>query len=278
MQSYCDGEEGRVSVSARLSRALVIAGIALAGSAALSAGRSATTSAVPYTDPDAVGSIGLCNQAGQQITSGSVTAQPFAWRAVSTQPAPSPYNNTGRTATLVAYQPQQGLPAGDWSGTQLTTSSRYTNPANPMAAATAADQTLQDIIAEYPPRWDGFLQLRIYLGTANEQAYDQNYPSLNIQVTGDTWRAVGGSTVNCASGTAESSESALLPSTTTTAAPTTAPSDATPSTPPPPRAKARRAAPNPTAAFALGARALLGARRLRRIPPRKSPPNRRTSR
>jgi hypothetical protein len=218
-----------VSVSTRLSQALFIAGIALAGSVALSAGTSATSPAAPYTDPDAVGSIGLCNQSGQQITSGSVTAQPFAWRAVSTQPAPSPYNNTGRTATLVAYQPQQGLPAGDWSGTQLTSSSRYSNPANPMAAATAADQTLQNIIAEYPPKWSGFLQLRIYLGTANEQAYDQQYPSLNIQVTGDTWQAVGGSTVNCASGTAESLESALLPPTTTTAPPTTAPPSATPS-------------------------------------------------
>jgi hypothetical protein len=227
MQSCCGGGGQRVSVLARLSQALVVAGLALAGSVALTAGVSATTSAAPYTDPDAVGSIGLCNQAGQQITSGSVTAQPFAWRAVSTQPAPSPYNNTGRTATLVAYQPQQGLPAGDWSGTQLTSSSRYSNPANPMAAATAADQTLQDIVAEYPPKWDGFLQLRIYLGTANEQAYDQHYPSLNIHVTGDTWQAVGGSTVNCASGTAESLESVLLPSTTTTAPPTPAPSIST---------------------------------------------------
>ena len=93
---------------------------------------------VPYTDPDAVGSIGLCNQAGQQITSGSVTTKPFAWRAVSTQPAPAPYNNAGRTATLLAYQPLQDLPAGDWSGAQMTSSSSYTNPANPMAAATAA--------------------------------------------------------------------------------------------------------------------------------------------
>jgi hypothetical protein len=212
-----------VSVSSRLSQGLVIGGFALASCVGFTGAAGAATSAAPYTDPDAVGSIGLCNQAGQQITSGSVTAQPFAWRAVSTQPAPSPYNNTGRTATLVAYQPQQSLPAGDWSGTQLTTSARYSNPANPMAAATAADQTLQDIIEEYPPKWDGFLQLRIYLGTANEQPYDQRYPSLNIQVTGDTWQAVGGSTVNCASGTAESLESVLLPSTTTTAPPTTTP-------------------------------------------------------
>ena len=185
-------------------------------------GLAAASSAAPYTDANAVGSIGLCNQAGQQISSGSVTAQPFAWRAVSTQPAPAPYNNAGRTATLVAYQPQQGLPPGDWSGTQLTSSSSYSNPANPMAAATAADQSLKDIVEAYPPRWDGFLQLRIYLGTVNEQAYTVHYPALNIQVTGSTWQAVGGSRVNCASGTSVSLESELLPS-TTTSAPTTSP-------------------------------------------------------
>src|SRR6202034_1112123 len=99
--------------------------------------------------------------------------------------------------------------------------SRYTNPANPMAAATTDDQSLQDIIEQYPPKWDGFLQLRIYLGTANEPGYTQHYPALNIQVTGDTWQAVGGSSVNCSSGTSESLESVVLPSTTTTTPATT---------------------------------------------------------
>ena len=189
---------------------------------------AAATSTVPYADPDAVGSIGLCNQAGQQITTGSITTRPFAWRAVSTQAAPAPYNNAGRTATLVAYQPQQALPAGDWSGTQMTASSSYTNPANPMAAATDGDQSLQSIIEEYPPRWDGFIELRMYLGTANQEPYESQYPALNIQVTGDTWQAIGGSPVNCASGTAQSIESVLLPSSTTT----TTPTKAQPTTPP----------------------------------------------
>jgi hypothetical protein len=198
---------------------------AVAGILMLTAGpaAAAASSAAPYADPDAAGSIGLCNQAGQQITSGSITTKPFAWRAVSTQPATAPYNSAGRTATLVAYQPQQGLPSGDWSGAQMTSSSRYTNPANPMAAATAADQSLQDIIEQYPPKWDGFLQLRIYLGTANEPGDTQSYPALNVQVTGDIWQAVGGASVNCSSGTSESLESIVLPSTTTTS----------PATPPP---------------------------------------------
>jgi membrane protein implicated in regulation of membrane protease activity len=135
---------------------------------------------------------------------------------------------------LVAYQPQQALPPGDWSGAQMTSSSSYTNPANPMAAATANDQSLQDIIDQYPPVWDGFLQLRMYLSTADKQAFTLHYPTLDIQVTGTTWRAVGGSPVNCASGTAVSIESVLLPSSTTTTSTTVAaaapPPAATPTT------------------------------------------------
>jgi hypothetical protein len=216
-----------VNVLARRTHVLLVAALGLAGSLALTGGASASV-APPYTDANVVGSIGLCNQAGQQITSGSVTTTPFAWRAVSTQPAQAPYNNAGRTATLVAYQPQEGLPPGDWSGAQLTSSSRYSNTANPIAAATDGDQSLQDIIEQYKPEWDGFLQLRMYLGTANEQAYTLHYPALNIQVTGGTWQAVGGVPVNCASGTSVSIESILLPSSTPPAAvsPTTTSSTA----------------------------------------------------
>ena len=181
----------------------------------LNGAAAAATATVPYTDPNAVGSIGLCNQAGQQITSGSISTAPFAWRAVSTQPAQAPYNNAGRTATLLAYLPLQALPAGDWSGEEMTSSSSYTNPANPMAAATKGDQSLQSFIEAYPPKWNGFVQLRMYLSTANHQAYEAQYPTLNIQVTGDTWQAVGGSPVNCASGTAVSIETVLLPTSTT---------------------------------------------------------------
>src|SRR5580658_7087718 len=89
-------------------------------------GLASAATAVPYTDPDVAGSIGLCNQAGQQVTSGSVDTVPFTWRAVSTQPASSPYDNAGRRATLVVYQPLQNIPAGDWSGETLTAASSYT--------------------------------------------------------------------------------------------------------------------------------------------------------
>lgn len=193
-------------------------GLALAGST----GAAAASSAVPYTDHSVVGSIGLCNRAGHQVTSGSIDAKPFAWRAVSTQPASAPYNNKWRTATLYAFQPQQGLTADEWSGRPLTASSRYTNPANPMTAATNGDESLKDFTEEFRPKWDGFLQLRIYLDTQNQAAYSLHYPALDIQVTGNTWHAVGGSTVNCSSGTAESLETIVQPA--DTAEPGTSPS------------------------------------------------------
>jgi len=166
---------------------------------------------VPYSDPGAVGYIGLCTEQGQQITSGSTSAAPFAWRAVSSTPAQVPYDGPSRTAILMAYQPIQGLAPGDWSGDQLTASSRYSNPANPMVAATATDWSLAQFLTEFRPEWDGLLQLRIYLGADNKPTYSVHYAALDIQVTGDTWHAVDGGPVNCASGTAESIESILLP-------------------------------------------------------------------
>ncbi len=200
---------------------MTVLGLALAGAVAGSserpAGGAEIASAAPYSDSAATGSIGLCDQSGKQITSGSTDTTPFAWRAVSTQPAPSPYDNGGRTATLYAFQPRQGLAPGEWSGQQLTSSSRYSNPANPMAAATAGDESLADFLGDFPTKWDGFVQLRIYLATANEPAETLHYPSLNIQVTGTTWHAIGGSPVNCESGTSVSLESIVLPPSSITA-------------------------------------------------------------
>jgi hypothetical protein len=190
------------------------AALSTLGAATLAVPAGADQSA-PYTDASAVGYIGLCNQAGQQITSGSINTVPFAWRAVSSQPAQAPYNGPSRTAQLYAYQPIMGLTANDWSGDILTASARYSNPASPMAAATSADESLAQYMVEFKPDWDGFLELRMFLGGANEQAFTEHYPVLNIQVTGQTWQAVGGGSVNCRSGTAESIETILLPTTTT---------------------------------------------------------------
>jgi hypothetical protein len=145
----------------------------------------------------------------------------LAWRAVSSVAAPPPYNNDWRTAILLAYQPQQELTAEEWSGDELTASSRYSNPAHPMVAATGGDDSLEDFIEEFRPLWKGYLELRIYLGTQNAPTYSLHYPALAIQVTGTTWHAVGGGPVDCHSGSAVSLESIVLPRSATSLPTTT---------------------------------------------------------
>ncbi len=116
-----------------------------------------------------------------------------------------------RTALLLAYQPIDGLAPSDWSGDVLTAASRYSNPANPMAAATGGDKSLAGFMSEYSPKWDGILQLRIYLDAANEPVYSLHYPALDIRVTGSTWHALDGGPVNCNAGTADRSRASCSP-------------------------------------------------------------------
>ena len=190
----------------------VLASVATLTSFAVPAHGASIATAPPYKDSNAQGYLGICNTYGQQITSGSIYTDPFAYRTVSSVAAKAPYNNASRTATLLAFQPQQSLPAGDWSGEEMTAGSRYSNPAHPMAAATIADNTLADFLNDFPARWNGFVELRMYLSTVNAQPYSFVYPVLNIQVIGTHWYAVGGGKVNCRAGVSISIESIVLPS------------------------------------------------------------------
>jgi hypothetical protein len=185
--------------------------LAACGSAAASSQPTSVATKAPYSDPHAKGYIGLCDKSGHQITSGSLNTVPFAWKAVSSQPAQSPYGNSYRTAILLAYQPQAGLAPGEWSGEGITASSRYTDPSHPMAAATPGDGPLMWFTSDFHPSWDGFIELRMYLGTAGAEQYSLTYPALNLQIEGNTWYAVGGGKVDCNAGRAVSIESILLP-------------------------------------------------------------------
>jgi hypothetical protein len=186
---------------------------------------ASASTAVPYTDRSAKGYIGLCSQAGHQVTSGSVDARPFVWRVVSSEPAPARYSSYSRTATLFGFVAMQELPPQDWGGEQLTASTRYSNRAAPIAQFTAADEPLSTLVTDYPPEWDGFYELRMFLGAADEEPYEVSYPALNIQVKGSTWYAVGGGPVKCNASSALSIESILLPKSRTV--PTSTPTSAT---------------------------------------------------
>jgi hypothetical protein len=166
---------------------------------------------VPYTDGNSKGTIGLCDKAGKSIRSGAVGDKPFAWTAVSSVPAPAPYNGAARTATLLAYQPRPGVDPGDWSGSLITASSKYTNTAHPMAQATDDDWALADFLSLYPPMWDGLIQLRIYLGMPDQPVLQHEYAATDLKITGDRWEVVRGKDVPCNSGKAISLETLLLP-------------------------------------------------------------------
>jgi hypothetical protein len=179
---------------------------------------------VPYDDFAAHGSVGLCDKAGHPVRSGSIHDKPFAWLAVSSMPAPAGYGGAGRKATLFIYQPRPHTYAPQWSGDQMTSSSPYTNPRFPMAAASRLDFTLADFIHEFPPRWNGLLQLRMYFGIPGKPTSAETYPATDIKVTGSTWRVVRGASVPCTSGSAVPNEPALA-----THAPTQAPAATAPS-------------------------------------------------
>jgi hypothetical protein len=167
----------------------------------------ATADALPYTDPGSVGRLTLCDVTGRSVTSGNIHVKPFVWRAVGSAPGDGVYRTSpGRTATLFAYQPIKDVDPTLWNGEFLTGSARYTNPSEPMAASTAVDPTLADFLRDYPPKWDGLVELRLFLGAPLNPTVTQTYSASSIRVSGDTWQLVDGGSASCSSGTASSSE------------------------------------------------------------------------
>ena len=160
----------------------------------------------PYRDAAVTGTIGLCDRSGHQIRSGSINTTPFAWRAVATKPAPAAYSVPGSAATLYAFQPRAGVDPSGWSGQMLTASGRYSDPAHPMAAATDRDVALSAFLAAYPAVDNGFIQLRIYLSAPDQPPLTATYDALDIKVSGSSWQAVGGATVDCNKGSSVSFE------------------------------------------------------------------------
>jgi hypothetical protein len=189
----------------------VVAAVAITVAAAAWS-RGASDGAAPYHDAAVAGSIGLCDRAGHQVSSGSTTAAPFVWRAVGTTPADAGYGGPQRSATLFAFQPRAGATPDSWSGRMLTAAGLYRYPKHPTAAATGKDVALRDFLTGYPARDDGFVQLRLFLGAPGRPSLTTRYDALDIHVSGTTWHAVGGARVNCSTAKAVSFETVVAPS------------------------------------------------------------------
>jgi hypothetical protein len=147
---------------------------------------------VPYQDAHAVGFITLYDKAGRPFKGGSLKDHPFAWKAVGSKAAPKPWDGNGRKATLYAYQPREGVLPELWNGDKLTGTSDYPDAAHPTALATTADFSLQDIVDEFPPSWNGLLQLRLVLSAPGQSALTTNYASTDVKISGGTFTVVGG--------------------------------------------------------------------------------------
>lgn len=176
----------------------VVAGLALPAS-------PASARPVP-PDPNAHGFIGLCDNHNRIVTSGSVHAAPFVWKAVATQPPPKLYRGRGANAVLNIYQPRPQVDAAEWSGDQLTSATFYKTQQAPSTQATLKDIPLSVVVNEFPPMVDGLYQLRMYFGNTRVGLYSATYPSTFIRVEGDRWTVVSGGTVNCAASSGESNE------------------------------------------------------------------------
>jgi hypothetical protein len=172
------------------------------GVAAIVAGPAGTAGAspVPFTDTNAIGTLGFCDQSGHEVTSGKVGTGPFAWTAVSSVPAPAGYDTTRGRASLFVYQPIKDVDPGDWSGKQMTAASFYTNAAHPMAQATVLDPALVDFVSVFPPHWDGLVQFRMFFSAPLQPQHTETYPAAVVQVTGDSWTLVSGGHADCGAG------------------------------------------------------------------------------
>ena len=161
---------------------------------------------LPYTDPDQAGWLTLCGTNLLPVTQGSITTVPFAWRVVSSVPAPKGYFVKDAKATMFAYQPRPYTPAGAWSGTVMGAASYYSNQAHPMAQFTPIDSPLTQMTKAYPPIWDHLIELRLYLSAPNTPTLTTHYAAADIQVIGLTWRLVAGGNSSCTAGQAVSEE------------------------------------------------------------------------
>lgn len=192
-----------------IARSLAASAVVLA--AGLLGAGPAAADTVPFDDSAAAGRLTLCDVRGDVATSGSVYTKPFVWRAVGSSPGSGAYASQGRTATLYGYQPIKDVDPSQWVGDYLTGSARYSNAARPMAAATAADRSLHDLLLAYPPKWDGMVQLRVFLSAPGQPGLTDDYNAATIRVTGDRWTLLSGGRTGCDSGTSLSNEDILLP-------------------------------------------------------------------
>jgi hypothetical protein len=194
--------EPPTSTRSRLRRrgvaiALVGLSVLVAVAVALGIWLTRAPSAAPYVDPAATGRLTLCGADGEALTDGSTTDQPFAASVVGATAATAGYAAEGRTAAVFAYQPREGVAPSEWTGLQLSAPTAYADAVVPQVDLTRTDTTLSQFLGGYPATYDGWVQLRLYLGAPDQPVTSQQYDTVDLQVDGSSWRAVDTGTATC---------------------------------------------------------------------------------
>lgn len=154
--------------------------------------------AAPYDDARSAGHLALCSKDGKAVTEGSVGTRPFVAAVVGETGVPSGVDPAGAVATLFAYQPRVGVAASEFSGSAITAASPLADPAHPAVAVTSDAWSIRDFVTAFPASYDGYVQLRLYLGTPQAGTLtDQPYDTADLRVDGDRWRLVDGGKASC---------------------------------------------------------------------------------
>ena len=177
-----------------------------AAGALLVGGVGVAFAATPPYEPDAtgqqLGQLVFYDAAGNQVTSGSTSGNPFAKFAVATTNQTVLADNA---ATLYGYLPKSGVDPLNWAGEQLSGSTAYpvASPAyiagagaKPVVTNAAGDTTLAQLKIDIPnTATDGYAGLyQLRLTTPGSQTASK-YWATDIQITGTTWQVVYPSTV-----------------------------------------------------------------------------------
>jgi hypothetical protein len=154
----------------------------------------------PIANPPEAGSLTFYNAAGQQITGGSTTTQPFAaYIQGSTE-----LHAGDVKATVLGYTPVNGQAPGAWSGEAISASTTYPNASAPGSLGTsslplvtgaAGDESIAQYVSDFPnsdTSSDGYAGLYVLrVKTSGTSAgVSTSYDSADIQVIGSTWTVV----------------------------------------------------------------------------------------
>lgn len=150
----------------------------------------------PYADPASTGGLTLCSADGKPVTGGRLADRPFADVVVG-ESAPAGADREGAVATLFAYQPREGVSPAEYSGSPITAATPYADPSRPATDVTAQAWSIKDFVTAFPAGFDGYVQLRLVLGSPARGTVTDHYDTADIKVDGDSWELVRGGHASC---------------------------------------------------------------------------------